>query len=64
LALAQTRLAEIEQMLAELARMRDTLRGLVRKWHGDGSLESCPIIETVISGTASFPIKVHQRRTA
>ena len=63
-ALAQTRLAEIEQKLLELGRMRDTLRGLVRKCHGEGSLESCPIIETVMSGKASSPIRVNQRRTA
>jgi len=49
-ALAQRRLAEIEQKLVDFSRMRDTLRRLVHKCHGDGSLEGCPIIDTVIGG--------------
>jgi Hg(II)-responsive transcriptional regulator len=63
-ALAQRRLAEIEQKLVELSRMRDTLRGLVHKCHGDGSLEGCPIIETVVDDTAASPIRVRRRGAA
>jgi Hg(II)-responsive transcriptional regulator len=47
-ALAGKRLAEIEQKLAELGRMRDTLRHLVHACHGDGALSGCPIIEAVV----------------
>lgn len=47
-ALAEQRLKEIEQKLSELARMRDTLRRLVNKCHGDGSIAGCPIIEAVL----------------
>jgi Hg(II)-responsive transcriptional regulator len=63
-ALAQRRLTEIEQKLVELSRMRDTLRRLVHKCHGDGSLEGCPIIETVVGDTAASPIRVRRRRSA
>src|SRR5262245_16830776 len=35
---AEKRLAEIEQKLAELAQMRDTLRELLHDCHGDGPL--------------------------
>ena len=49
-ALAEKRLAEIEQKLVDFGRMRDTLRGLVHKCHGEGSLEGCPIIETMLGG--------------
>ena len=47
-ALAKRRVAEIEQKLAALTRMRDTLRHLVRQCHGDGPLAGCPIIEAVL----------------
>jgi Hg(II)-responsive transcriptional regulator len=47
--LAERRLAEVEQKLAELGRIRDTLRGLVQRCHGDGSLQGCPIIQAVVS---------------
>jgi MerR family copper efflux transcriptional regulator len=46
--LAGQRLAEIEQKLAELTRMRDTLRHLVHQCHGDGALAGCPIIDAVV----------------
>jgi Hg(II)-responsive transcriptional regulator len=62
-ALAQRRLTEIEQKLVEISRMRDTLRRLVHRCHGDGSLESCPIIETVVGDTATSPIRVRHRRS-
>jgi Hg(II)-responsive transcriptional regulator len=48
-ALAQRRLAEIEQRLAELTRMRKTLRHLLKDCHGDGPLDGCPIIEAVLA---------------
>ena len=47
-ALAEQRLAEIEQKLGELSRMRETLRHLVHQSHGDGPLAGCPIIEAVL----------------
>ena len=63
-ALAERRLAEIEQKLVDFKRMRDTLRELLHKCHGEGSLEGCPIIETVVAGTAPSSVKVRHRRTA
>jgi Hg(II)-responsive transcriptional regulator len=62
-ALAQRRLTEIEQKLVDFSRMRDTLRRLLHKCHGEGSLEGCPIIETVIGDTAASPGRVRHRRT-
>lgn len=47
-ALAERRVAEIEQKLDALTRMRDTLRHLVHQCHGDGPLAGCPIIEAVL----------------
>ena len=47
-ALATQRLAQIEQRLAELERMRKTLRHLLHECHGDGPLAGCPIIEAVL----------------
>ncbi len=47
-AVAQKRLAQIEQRLAELESMRKTLRHLLHECHGDGPLEGCPIIEAVL----------------
>jgi MerR family copper efflux transcriptional regulator len=49
-ALAGKRLAEIEQKLTELSRMRDTLRHLVQQCRGDGPLAGCPIIDAVLLG--------------
>lgn len=63
-ALAEKRLAEIEHKLSDFGRMRDTLRGLALRCHGEGPLEGCPIIETVIAGEAASPMKVRRRRTA
>jgi MerR family copper efflux transcriptional regulator len=62
--LAERRLAEIEQKLVDFGRMRDTLRGLIHKCHGEGSLEGCPIIESVLGGKAASPTRVRNRRTA
>ena len=47
-AVAGKRLSEIEHKLAELGRMRATLRHLVHECHGDGPLAGCPIIEAVV----------------
>lgn len=63
-ALAERRLTEIEQKLVDFKRMRDTLRELVRQCHGDGSLEGCPIIETVVGRTAPSSVRPRHRRTA
>lgn len=54
-AIAAKRLDEIEQKLAELKRMRETLRGLLHECHGDGSIKGCPIIDAVVGkrGTSS-----------
>ena len=52
-ALAGQRLAEIEQRLGELSRMRDTLRHLIHRCRGDGPLASCPIIDAVLLGERS-----------
>jgi Hg(II)-responsive transcriptional regulator len=48
-AVAAKRLAQIEQRLAELERMRKSLRHLLHECHGDGPLEGCPIIEAVLA---------------
>ena len=48
-ALTERRLAQIEQRVAELNRMRKTLRGLLHDCHGDGPLAGCPIIEAVLA---------------
>jgi len=52
-ALAGQRLAEIEQKLSELSRMRDTLRHLILQCRGDGPLAGCPIIDAVLLGARS-----------
>jgi DNA-binding transcriptional MerR regulator len=48
-AVAAKRLAQIEQRLAELERMRKSLRHLLHECHGDGPLEGCPIVEAVLA---------------
>ena len=63
-ALAGQRLAEIEQKLAELSRMRDTLRHLVHRCHGDGPLAGCPIIEAVLLGEPNTGSGPKIRRSA
>ena len=52
-ALAGQRLAEIEQKLSELSRMRNTLRHLILHCRGDGPLAGCPIIDAVLLGEQS-----------
>ena len=46
-ALAQHRLADIERKLRELEAMRATLANLVGHCSGHGSLDGCPIIESL-----------------
>lgn len=46
-AVAEAKLAEIETRLADLERMRDTLRDVTRRCSGHGSVAGCPIIETL-----------------
>ena len=46
-ALAQHRLADIERKLRELESMRATLANLVSHCSGHGSLDGCPIIESL-----------------
>ena len=46
--LAQHRLADIERKLRELEAMRATLANLVGHCSGHGSLDDCPIIETLL----------------
>lgn len=46
--LAQHRLADIEGKLHELEAMRAALAKLVRHCAGHGSLDDCPIIETLL----------------
>jgi MerR family transcriptional regulator, copper efflux regulator len=48
-AIAARRLADIEQRIAEFVRIRDALLTLVGQCHGDGALDSCPIIDAMLS---------------
>lgn len=63
-AIAGKRLAEIERKLAELARMRETLRHLVHECHGDGPLTGCPIIEAVVGMGPDAPASRTSRKRA
>ena len=63
-ALAGRRLAEIEQKLAELSRMRDTLRHLISQCSGEGPLAGCPIIDAVVEGAADPRADRRTRRSA
>jgi len=63
-ALAGRRLAEIEQKLTELSRMRDTLRDLVFQCRGDGPLAGCPIIDAVLAGATNPGAERRIRRSA
>jgi MerR family copper efflux transcriptional regulator len=44
---AEARLADVEQRLAELARIRDALRTLVAACPGHGRAEACPILNAL-----------------
>lgn len=50
--ITERRLADIEEKLAELQRLRKTLRHLLHECHGDGSLKGCPIIEIMTDKNA------------
>ena len=63
-ALAGQRLAEIEQKLTELSRMRDTLRHVVFQCRGDGPLAGCPIIDAVLEGATNQQADHRIRRGA
>ena len=63
-AVAGRRLKEIEQKLADLSRMRDTLRTLIDHCHGDGPLTGCPVIEAVLREQANVADAGPTRRAA
>jgi MerR family mercuric resistance operon transcriptional regulator len=48
--LAEQKLAVIEQRIADLARMRRLLRGLITECKSGGQPRSCPIIATLSAG--------------
>jgi Hg(II)-responsive transcriptional regulator len=41
---ARAKVADLEARIADLQTMRDVLRALIRKCHGDGSTTGCPIL--------------------
>lgn len=45
--LAEGKLVEIENRIAELQRMRDALNELTRQCSGHGPVKGCPIVETL-----------------
>lgn len=49
LALARRRLDDIEQKIAQLSAMRDSLGGLVRQCSGTGPVQGCPIVDAVLA---------------
>jgi DNA-binding transcriptional MerR regulator len=51
-ALAQRRLGDLEQRIAELTVFRDTLARYVRACSGHGAVDGCPIIEAVVAHTS------------
>ncbi len=51
-ATASEKLADVEQKLAELTRVRDGLRTLVASCPGHGALERCPILAALAEETA------------
>jgi hypothetical protein len=63
-ALAERRLSQIEQKLAELTRMRNTLRHLIHQCLDDGPLAGCPIIQTVLPVDTNAATAQRIRRTA
>ena len=55
---AERRLADLDQRLAELSALRTALASLVESCSGQGSIQGCPIIEGVIAFDAT-PCKEH-----
>ncbi len=51
-ATASEKLADVEQKLEELTRIRDGLRALVASCPGHGALERCPILAALAEETA------------
>lgn len=51
--LAQHRLQDLEQKVAELTAIRDALAKLVKQCSGQGSVAGCPIIENVLAHQAA-----------
>lgn len=47
---ATKKLEVVEERLAELARMRDALRGLIDACPGHGPLDTCPIMAALTTG--------------
>jgi MerR family copper efflux transcriptional regulator len=58
-ALTEKRLAQIEQSIADLQRMRGTLAALASHCSGQGSVKGCPIIDAVLGKDCHQP---HARR--
>jgi DNA-binding transcriptional MerR regulator len=52
-ALAQARLSQIEDKLAELVRLRDGLRAVIDACPGAGPVEACPIRAAVVQETSA-----------
>jgi MerR family copper efflux transcriptional regulator len=44
---AKSKVADIEAKITDLQRMRDVLKELVKKCHGDGAASGCPILEAL-----------------
>ena len=51
--LAEQKLTEIERRIADLTRMRGTLRGLIAECASHQRRRSCPIIATLVASEAS-----------
>jgi DNA-binding transcriptional MerR regulator len=61
-AIAQRRLADLEQRIAELTVFRDTLAHYTHACSGHGAVEGCPIIEAVLATPISQE-QAHGSRT-
>ena len=55
---AERRLADLDQRIAELSALRSALASLVDRCSGQGSIQGCPIIDGVIAFDAT-PCKEH-----
>jgi MerR family copper efflux transcriptional regulator len=54
-ALAQRRLRNLDERIAEFTRMRDVLAAYERRCSGTGAVAGCPIIEAVVAHPSSPP---------
>lgn len=59
-ALAQRRLRNLDERIAELTRMREVLGAYERRCSGIGGLAGCPIIEAVVAAPAGIPACHHR----